>query len=206
VAVLAVARWRSGDRRAAREMFIMVAASAVAFLVVYKGWPAFQSGRGVQNWVSPIEGISDRPVVGAPFRELLSTSFVGLNFSASYFLPQSINGEDVMLWNRMLGAVLSAAPFVALMMFPSRSIRWIVGLAALVGVLSYPLVVELQVYIDDHHSYFPFIVPRYGIAFLPWLLAAAALAVAERKLTRITLGFTALGAIVMIGATAGLTS
>lgn len=202
--VIGVVRWHGGDATSGRRLVILTAVSVVGFVVVYKGWAAFQSGRGLANWVNPVAGTSDRATQGLPFDELLSTSFTGLNFVANYFLPSSINGEKVLLWNRAIAAVASAAPFVALLAFRARTWQWLVGLTALLGVLAYPLVVEVQIHLDQHGRYFPSVVARYGIAFVPFLLAAMALAVDKRHLRKVSLGFVGIGAITMIFATSGI--
>ena len=204
LAVIVLARRRT-EPRTSRQLLVTAMSMALAFVVVYKGWAIFQSGRGLAHWVSPIAGVSDRPVRGFPFDELLSNSFTGLNFVSSYYLPTSINGRDVVIWNSLLAAVLSAAPFVCLLAFRARTSRWLVGLVALVGVVSYPLVVELQGYVENR-TYFPSVVARYGITFVPWLLAALALAVNTRGWRRISLAFAAAGTAVMLGATTGIYS
>lgn len=203
LAVIGIVRWRGGDVVSGRRLVILATVAVVGLLVVYKGWSWYQSGRGLAHWVNPVSGVSDRPTQGLPFNELLSTSFTGLNFVASYYLPSAINGEDVLLWNRAIAAVASAAPFVALLAFRARTWQWLVGLTALIGVLAYPLVVEVQIYLEEHHHYFPNVVVRYGITFVPFLLAAIALAADQRRLRKVSLGFVGIGAIAMIFATAG---
>lgn len=193
---------RHTEVKASRQLLVSAVGMAIAFIVVYKGWAIFQSGRGLAHWVSPIAGVSDRPIRGLPFDELLSTSFAGLNFVSSYYLPATINGEDVVIWNRLLAAILAAAPFVCLLVFSARTPRWLVGFAGLLGIVSYPLVVELQVYVENG-TYFPSVVVRYGIAFVPWLLTAMALAADSRAWRRLSLVFAAVGTVVMLGATAG---
>jgi hypothetical protein len=202
ILIMAIVRRRQGERRQAARLALTVVGMAVAFLVVYKGWSIFQSHRGAANWVSPIAGISSDPVTGFPLNELLSTSFSGFQLVPFYYLPAQINGETVSLWGRVLGILVTAAPFLAVASFRARTPEWVLGLATIGGLLAYPLIVELQVYFEDG-DYFPAIVPRYGMSLVPMSLACLALVASRLRVRRTFLSFVAIGVVVMLLAVTG---
>lgn len=201
--VFAVVRRRAGDRAAARSMMLVVFGIAAASLVVYQGWALFQAGRGDPNWVSPVAGVSDRPVIGLPFRELTSTFLSGLSPESGYFLPSSINGEAMTLWARSLDVAIVAAPFMALVAWERRSTGWLVGVVTLVGLAAYPLVVELQVYLSTHR-YFPLVNSRYGMSMETLAMACLALVVWKRGGLRLAVAGVLVGATVMLASVGGL--
>jgi uncharacterized membrane protein YccF (DUF307 family) len=201
--IMAVARRRRGETHGARELATTAAAIVIVFVVVYEGWSAFQGLRGQENWVSPIAGLTDRVIVGAPFDELLSTSFTGLQLITSYSLQPQLNGMSVTLWARLLGALVAAAPLLAMLLFVPQSPRWVVGSVTLGGLLAFPLVAEVQVYVQND-QYLPGVVGRYGMSFVPWALACLAMVAAQRRLLGTTLAVTGTGAVVMLFAISGV--
>lgn len=201
--LLAVLRWRAGDRRSARSIGLAGGAVLVSFLTVYGGWMAFQSGRGLPGWTSPVAGVSDRPVHGLPFNELLSTSFSGFPLTSTFYLPPAVNGQAVGIWVRLLTALVVAAPFVALLVFTRPTPAWLVGLGTLAGMALFPLAVEVQVYVSSGH-YFPVIVPRYGMSLIPWAFGCLALAASYRRERLGTAAVTAIGGVAMVATVTGL--
>jgi hypothetical protein len=178
------------DRAHARELFRVAAAIVVGFAVVYFGWTLFQHFRGDPNWVNPITGISAQPVHGAPFDELFSTSFSGSNLLSYGYLPPQLDNAWMSALVRLWGPVAIAATGALLAVHRAWTPRFMVAAGAVLGVLSYPLVVEAQIYITTGR-YFPGVVPRYGMAILPFLMATTALAVDDRRLFKPLAAFTA---------------
>jgi hypothetical protein len=204
LAVAAGLRWRRGDRAAARAIAVVPVAIVLAAAVVYVGWTAFQSGRGQPGWVMPLTG-SLSPVQGVPFSELLSTSFTGLQIGSSYFLQPTLNGEAIVLWSRLLGGLITAAPFMVLARFEPRTPRWVVGAATLAGMLLVPLVVEIQVYLaSGGTAYFPHASTRYGMSLIPLAVAGLALVAASRSWIKGSLLVTCLGVVAMVPTITGL--
>lgn len=201
--VLAAARWRAGDRSAARPLLLTAVGIGVASLVVYEGWALIQASRGDPSWVSPVAGVSDRPVVGLPFRELTSTFLAGMSPESDYFLPASINRESMVLWARALNVAIVAAPLMALVAWARRSVGWLVGAITLAGLALYPLVVELQVYVGSH-AYFPAVNSRYGMSLEPWALACIALVAWKRNALRLAVAGVLAGAVAMLASVSGL--
>jgi hypothetical protein len=204
LAVAAGLRWRRGDRAAARAIAVVPVAIVLAAGVVYVGWTAFQSGRGQPGWVMPLTGSQD-PVQGLPFAELLSSSFKGLQIGSNYFLQPALNGEAIVLWSRLLGGLILAAPFMVLARFEGRTPRWVVGATTLAGMLLLPLVVELQVYLTSGgKAYFPLVSTRYGMSLIPLAVAGAALVAAARSWIKTSVLVIGLGVVAMVPTITGL--
>jgi Dolichyl-phosphate-mannose-protein mannosyltransferase len=201
--VLAVARRRAGDSHAAWRLVLAAAAIGVSFVLVFKGWAIFQSGRGVPNWQSPIAGITGQRYTGSPIDEILSTTFSGFQLVTGYWLQPQLDGETVTLWSRLLNIVIAAAPFLALVTFSRRSPEWSLGLATLGGMLAYPLLVELQVYVDAG-DYFPVVTPRYGMTLIPLALGCLAVVANKLRLVRISAAYAIAGTLVMLLAATGV--
>jgi hypothetical protein len=201
--VLAVGRWRSGDTPAARRLLAVAAGIGAASLVVYKGWALVQAGRGDPNWVNPVAGVSDRPIVGWPFRELTSTLLAGLSPESDYFLPTVVNRQSAVLWSRVVNVAIVAAPLMALVAWARRSVGWAVGAVTLAGLVLYPLVVELQIFVTNH-AYFPAVNSRYGMSMEPWALACVALVAWKRGTLRVVVVGVVAGAAAMLAAVGGL--
>src|SRR5262249_37083761 len=175
----------------------------LAVVAVYGGWALLQSMRGLDGWVNPVAGTHDRPVQGLPVAELLSTSLTGFPLQSGYFLQPSLDAQAVTLWSRALTPAIIAAPFLALAAFAGRSPGWLVGAATLGGLLGYPLVAELQVYLTTHR-YFENVTPRYGMSLVPWALACLVLVGWRRGAWRLAGTGTAIGAAAMTMTVAGL--
>jgi hypothetical protein len=201
--LVAVWRWRDGERREAGRILLAAGAIVVAILIVHVGWTAFQSGRSVPGWQSPIAGISNRPVVGLPFNELLSTSFTGFPLTGSYVLQPDLNSILVTLWARLLTALVGAAPFVALLVFRRPSPQWLLALGALLGMLLYPLIIEVQIYVGSG-DYFPALPVRYGMSLVPWAVGALVLAASQRRIRGAVLAVAAFGGFAMLASVTGL--
>jgi hypothetical protein len=192
--IIAIARWRSKRSDEAKRLLLIVIGIGAAFLLVYVGWRAFQHGRGVANWVSPIKGVSGKKPTHV-VADLLSTSFNGLfSLTSDYYLPRSINFGTVTIWSRALTALTCSVPFVLLAATPQRTPRWTLGAALLGGLLAYPLIVELQVYTSGG-LYFPNVVVRYGMSLIPLAIAGVALVAWQHKLARTFALFATLGVV-----------
>lgn len=169
----------------------------VGFVVVFLGWQAFQSGRGPADWVSPIQGLSARPVSGLPFDELISTAFSGFQLTAGYYLTPQLTGETVVIWTRLLSLLIAAAPLLAMATTGRRTPWWVVGLTTLIAMVGYPFLVEAQVYVQSRH-YLPGVTTRYGMSMIPWALGCLALVAHRRRALRLTVATTSAGLIVML--------
>jgi hypothetical protein len=203
--VLAIAQRRRREARSAAQLLIAVGGIVLAFLVVYKGWSIYQSGRGVADWVSPIRGITGRNYSGSPVDEVLSTSFQGFQLISGYFLQPQLNGETITLWSRLLNLVVAAAPLLAIVLFRPRTPEWALGVATLGGMLAYPMIVEMQVLVSLH-EYFPVVTPRYGMSLIPFALACLAVVTNTLRLRRTAVAYAGIGTLVMLLAATGVWS
>jgi hypothetical protein len=205
--VIALVRWRRGDRRGARGAAGVCLGILVAFCVVYFGWQAFQAGRGVADWVNPVAGVDDKPLTRAALRDLLGTSLSGFQgLVSSYYLQPQINGRTIADWATALNWLVVTAPFVVLVVgLVKRSPVWILGLATIVGILGYPMIVQVQVYLQNH-EYFPQVNTRYGLTFVPWAVACLAIAASRGRLLKTTAATVGVGAAVMLLAVSGVLS
>jgi len=203
--VVAIVLWRKAHREEARKLALIVLGVLAATAIVYVGWTAFQSGRGLAGWKSPIAGISDRPVVGSPVDEIFSTSFTGLQLINDFYLPPQVGSTWFTLWVRVLAFLAAAAPLLLLAVTQKREVvRWLAPVA-LLGMISYPIIVELQVY-TSQGRYFPGVVSRYGMSIIPLLIACLAMTAQRRGLHRWMLTGVGVGVAVTVACAAGLIS
>jgi len=201
--VVAVIAWRDDHRDEARKLALIVLGVLAATLVVFAGWSLFQSGRGLPGWKSPIAGLSDHPVVGAPIAELFGALFTGLQLLNAYSLAPQLNSTWYNMWVRVLAFLGAASPVILIAITKKRDVeRWLAG-AALIGMITYPVLVELQVYTSSG-SYFPYVTPRYGMSMIPMLLACLVMVTERRRLDRSMLVGVVTGAAVSLTAVSGL--
>ena len=203
IAVVAIIAWREDHRMQARKLALIVLGVIAATAIVYVGWAAFQAGRGVAGWKSPIQGISDRPIVGSPVDDLFSTSLTGLQMISDFFVPDQLRSTWFTLWVRLLSFFAVAAPLVLLAVTQKREVERRLAGATLFGMVSYPIIVELQVYINGR-NYFPSVPSRYGMSIIPLLIACLALAAHRLGMQRSMLTGVGVGAGVTLAAAAGL--
>jgi len=202
---VSIANWRKGHREEAQRLALIVIGVLAATAIVYVGWTAFQSGRGLVGWKSPIQGHSDHPVVGSPVDEIFSTSFTGLQLINDFYLPPQLGSTWFTLWVRVLAFLAAAAPLLLLAVTRKGAVeRWLAAVA-LLGMISYPMIVELQVY-TSQGRYFPGVVSRYGMSTIPLLIACLAMVAQRRGLHRWMLTGVGIGTVVTLTSAAGLIS
>jgi len=201
--VLAIRSWRERDRATARSLAVLALVIVGTFLAAYLAWSLYQASRGDPNWVNPVLGKSGRPVRGLPFDEIFSTSFTGFSLTSSYYLQPLINGQGITAWAKLLSALVVASPFVALAAFRPWRPAWLVGAGLLAGMLLYPLAVELQVYLS-FGRYFPQVVVRYGMSFIPWALAVLVMLAATRRAWRTGAAVLGMGTLLVAGTVTGV--
>ncbi|MEP7191481.1 MAG: hypothetical protein ABI903_01300 [Actinomycetota bacterium] len=203
--VVTIVAWRDERREEARKLALIVIAVLAATVAVWGGWMLFQSGRGLPGWKSPIAGFSDRPVAGTPVGEIFGELFTGLQLFNGYYLPPQLKSTWFGLWIRVLAFLGAAAPVILIAVTKKRDVeRWLAG-TALIGMISYPILVELQVYsTSGRASYFPYVTPRYGMSMIPVLLACLVMIAHRRQLNRSMLAGVVTGAAVSLAAVSGL--
>ncbi len=201
--IAAIAAWREDHREEARKLALIVLGVLAATAIVYGGWIAIQSGRGLAGWKSPIEGTTGRPVVGSAVDAVLSTSFMGLQIISDYFIPLQLTSTWFILWVRLLTFLAAAGPLVLLAVTQKREVERRLAGAALLGMIIYPLIVELQVNMNSG-TYFPHVYGRYGMSIIPLLIACLAMAAQRLGMRRSMLTGIGAGAAVTLASTAGL--
>lgn len=182
--VLVIASRRSPLVLPARVLAV-AAALALPVPAVLLAWTVVQSRRGAADWVSPINGASNRPFEGLPFDEWSTTLFGGF----VSFGPATIGSTgDTFLATSLLSAlivIVAMAPWVLLALVRGRGARASVAVAALIGLLAYPLAVQVQVFANSGgEDWFPLVSARYGVALNGLLLACLAFLAHELRLER----------------------
>jgi hypothetical protein len=180
--VLGVREWRV-DRPRAVQLLRIALGIVVGVLVVYVGWTVLQNHRGEPNWVSPIAGRSSRPIHGAPFDELFSTSFSSFTVLSTGYVPAMLNNSWLAALLRVWGPLGVAALGAVLAVHRTWTPRFTLAAVTVIGLIAVPWAVELQVYASSG-KYFPHVVPRYSAAFVPLTIACIAIAADHRHLRK----------------------
>jgi hypothetical protein len=181
---------RRADPLRTRQLLKLAVGMIGGVLVIYLGWTVFQNLRGDPNWVNPVAGISSQAVHGAPFDELFSTSFSGITQLSSGYVPAPLANDFLAALLRIWGP-LSVAAIGALFATHERwSPRFVLAGVTTLGVLTFPLAVEIQIYVSSG-KYFPVMIPRYGMSLIPLFLAGMALAAEDRRLKKSFAAFIA---------------
>lgn len=188
--IIGLREWRV-DRARSLQFLRIALGIVVGFVVVYIGWTVFQAHRGDPNYASPIAGISDRPIDGLPFDELLSTSFSNLSLLSTGYVSPSLSNAWLAALLRLWGPLGLAAIAALWALHKPWTPRFTLAACTVTGLLTVPLAVELQVYINAG-VYFPSVVPRYWASFVPLVIAAMALVADDKRLTKSIVAFTGL--------------
>ena len=188
VLVLGLRDWRTNRARALQLLRITLGILG-GVLIVYVGWTLFQNHRGVPHWVSPIAGVSQRPVSGAPFDELFSTSFSTITLLSSGYVPPLLSNSWLTILLRVWGPLGVGAMVAVLAVHRTWTPRFTLAACTAIGLIAVPWVVELQAY-TTAGAYFPIVVSRYRIAFIPLILACIGVLADDRQLRKSITTFT----------------
>lgn len=186
---------RVNDRGDARWKLERAVAILGAFAVVHFGWQLYQSSRGLAHWVNPVAGVNTHPVQGIPFGQFLRSATSGFDWTP-YYLPTDMNTSAVQAWGHVVAAALAAIPLVVLLR-SDRSARDQLGVLCLLGVLAYPLVVQVQAVVTAH-TYFPTVTDRYGLSLIPLMVAALALLINAMNRRWAFVGVVSVGGVAML--------
>ncbi len=200
--IIGIARWRRGNGRAAVALIRNSVLIGLAVGVVQLIWSAVQSGRAVAGYVSPVSGVNTRKVVGSPFDEWVSTVLDGARLGSNYYLDPAVNSPYLIGWVLLITSIIAATGLIGLALFRRGSPEWFAGATLVLGTLMYPLIVQVQAYVDG--DFFPGITNRYGTTLIPLAVGVLTLIVALKKL-RVTSGvILTLGSIAVVTATLGV--
>ncbi|MDO5722973.1 MAG: hypothetical protein Q4P33_01040 [Flaviflexus sp.] len=170
------APWRAQDRgRWALVLPSALAGTAASALIsrLLTRW----AGPSLPN---PILGVSTRPAEGEFVRPILNMIGQNASLARPYWFPDDLDSPFTQLVTNLFVPLVLAAPILAL----ARR-RWpmvVAGLSLLAGMLFTPVVIQIRELLT-HGLYFPIIVSRYSIVFLPFALALALLALRDREKT-----------------------
>ncbi len=196
--IIGIARWRSRNAKAGAPLIRNSVLMGLAAIMVQMGWAAIQERRELANYLSPVGGINTLKVVGSPFDEWVSTVLDGARLGSSYYLDPAVNSPYLVGWVLLITSIISATGLIGLALFRRRSPEWIAAATLVLGSLMYPLIVQVQAYLDG--DYFPGITTRYGTTLIPLAVGLMTLIVASKNL-RITSGV-----MLVLGTTAVLTA
>ena len=207
LAVLAIARAirDKGIKGVTRHEWVFPGAIAAAIGVPYLIWQAFQAPRGDASWENPLVGLNTRDVAGLPGSEWIETLFVGFNLASDYYIQPPLNIALLVMWTSLLNVLVIGAMMATVVAFAKeparRSLGWLLG----VGVLLYPLIVQVQAYFNTAvPQYFPNPTGRYGLALVPGAIACLVMAAAKagyrRTIYLITVsGLVVIATVILVG-------
>lgn len=179
LAVLAMAR-ALRDRGVSglrKSDWILPVAMGGAIVVPYFIWEAFQAPRGNPWWINPLVGINTRDVKGLPGSEWIETLFSGFNLASDYYMQPPLDISLLVMWTRFLNVLVVGAMFAVVVAFAKEPARRSLGWLLMVGVVMYPLAVQVQAYISTAvPQYFPNPTGRYGLALVPGAIACLVMA------------------------------
>ncbi|UNX55753.1 hypothetical protein MF406_05825 [Georgenia sp. TF02-10] len=167
--------WGEAGRRLAVAVGPVLGVAAVA-----AGWSAFQAGRAVPGWRSPIAGLSTEEPDGLPFDEWAPTLTEVFGLVGDDWVQPALSSLALVGWVGVLGVLFTAAPFVGLTAFDRGRAERVFGWAALIGVIAVPLLVQGRELLKD--GFFPHVTSRYGLTLVPVTIACLALVAREQKL------------------------
>lgn len=179
--------------------WLLPVGTASAVIVPYLAWQAFQAPRGNQWWMNPLVGINTRDVQGFPGSEWIETLFLGFNLASDYYIQPPLDIALLVAWTRLLNVLVIGALFATIVAFAKEPSRRSLGWLLMVGVVLYPLAVQIQAYgTPGIPQYFPNPTGRYGLALIPGAIACLVMAAAKAGYRRVLYLVTGVGLIVVI--------
>lgn len=201
---LGLTRWRSGDRVKGRTWIRNAVFMGLAFAIINFGWQFLAKRRTLPGFVNPIAGVHVGKVRGLPIDEWLPSLVDGTRLGANYYLDPAVNGRYILSWSIMLSTLTAAAALVGLGMFRRlQPGRYAAG-CLLVGLILYPLFVQLQAFLNG--DYFPQISDRYGMSLIPIAVAVLVLITEKRRLRKTAITILIAGGVAVLTATLGMQS
>lgn len=189
---------RTRERAARVRELALVAAMALAILVPYGLWQAWQGTRGDPGWQNPLVGLNTRDVLGLPGSEWIETAFSGLNLASEYYLQPPLNVALMVSWTRLLNLLVIGAVFAVIVACAKEPARRSLGWMVLAGAALYPTIVQAQAYLSTAvPQYFPSVTGRYGLALVPGVVACMVIAGWKAGYRRLIYVLVVAGAVVL---------
>ena len=201
LAVLAMARAirDRGFRGLRRSDWLLPLAIGGAIVVPYLLWQAYQAPRGNAFWENPLVGINTRDVRGLPGSEWIETLFLGFNLASDYYIQPPLDIALLVTWTRLLNVLVVGAMFATVVAFAKEPARRSLGWLLMVGVVLYPLAVQIQAYgTPGIPQYFPNPTGRYGLALIPGAIACLVMAATKAGYRRLLYLLTIAGLVVVV--------
>lgn len=183
----------------------LIGAMAVAVLLPYGIWQAWQATRGDPDWQNPLVGLNTRDVLGLPGSEWLETAFNGLNLVSDYYLQEPLDVALMVSWTRLLNILVIGAIFGVIVACAKEPARRSLGWMMLAGAAIYPTIVQIQAYLNTAvPQYFPSVTGRYGLALIPGAVACIVIAAHKARFRRLVYllavaGLVILGVVIVNG-------
>lgn len=188
-----------GDSRRGAKLLTAAVLPVAVLVAIYVGWGWIQAQRGDPDFESPMSGLSTVEIVGNPLGEWFGTIPLRMfGIGGDYWTHADIDGWGTKLAAEAFGVVGTVAPFLALLIFPRMSSRWLAAIALIVGFMAVPAAVQLQAFVDAH-EFFKQMNTRYGLGLLPLQMVLVALIVERLNWQRIALWCSA-GLAMLYGA------
>lgn len=199
--VLGIIAWRP-DRTAGFALIRTSVLMPLAVGAVQFGWQAIQGGRTAAGYISPVAGVNTRQIVGAPFDEWIPTLLDGARLGSIFYLDPTVNSPYLVGWVLLITSIVAAAGLLGIAVYHRGTPQWIAAGTLLIGVLTYPLVVQVQTSFDG--AYFPGVPNRYGLALLPLAVGVLVFIVELKRLRITSVVMLTLGGAAMLTATLGI--
>ena len=191
---------------AARILLVAPVGMAIAAGVVYEVWALVQQHLSVAGYVNPISKINSRPFTGRlPFSDWLSTVLTGFKLGGDYYLDPAVTTFEIRAWAVLVSLVLGLCGVAGIAHYRVRTPEWWLSLSLLLGCLTYPVIVQVQIYLSSSGArFFPYITSRYASSLIPLAVALLALIASRHSLRRTTAAVVVVGTAVTVAASFGL--
>ncbi len=108
--------------------------------------------------------------------------FTGFDLGSNYYLDPVVNSPYTNSWVSVFTVLAGASSLLCIVLFGRGTAQRGIGWALLIGVISYPLFVELQTFLTSGGQlYFPAVPTRYGMSLIPLALLCLALVAESRR-------------------------
>lgn len=171
-------------RQGMRSIAMATSMAAVLGAVTYT-WSKFQADRGNPLAVNPVVGVNTKPFSGTPVDEFLGNMFVMFNAGRGIenWLPHEIHGWGLSFTGALTQLLISAAPFVGLVLFKRRDPALAATGVLIIGFFLAPVIVQVQALLSTG-MVFPVVSPRYAMSLVPLAGLVWALVLDRRKAER----------------------
>lgn len=178
----------------------------VSFVVVYGAWSKYQGRYVPAGWVTPVQGINTTPVLGSPFGEWLNSPVNGADLAAGGSFPSTVSAP-LLAWLALGLGCLSVVGSLAAWIMLDRKDPWrSVAFTLLIGVMLWPVLVQIQAFMGDVPSFFPHVSPRYGVSLIGLLGVSLGMVAVRREVVSVLAAVSGMSYLLALGAALGILS